>query len=231
MPNILTEGIANGVTHFPVAGDLTLIQCLTRLFTAFALIFILARIYKKIHSKKDDCHTIMQSMIFISVILAGAMMVIGNNLAIAFGLVGAVSIIRFRTAVSSFLDMSFIFVSIVVGMASGLGFYFLAFVITVFVGVLMLVLNHFKFGMSPPSVREYEVTLLVRDLEMTQELIYDLIDSIGTPIKFLEYKSMNKRKKFKFSLFINEKSQLGEFEKTICAKLKNTKYQLSIAVK
>ena len=227
MPYEITDWIMN----FPVAGELSVIHCLAGLTSSFVLTLILARIYKKIHSKKDDCHTIMQSMIFISVILAGAMMVIGNNLAIAFGLVGAVSIIRFRTAVSSFLDMSFIFVSIVVGMASGLGFYFLAFVITVFVGLLMLILNHFKFGMSPPSVREYEITLFVKDSDMTQDEIYELVESNGTAVKFIEYKSMNKKKKFKFTLFINNKAQLGEFEKAISEKLRKIKYQMSIIVK
>ena len=230
MPYIST-GHVSGIRNLPVAGDLTLIHCLAGLTISFVLTFILARIYKKIHSKKDDCHTIMQSMIFLSVILAGAMMVIGNNLAIAFGLVGAVSIIRFRTAVSSFLDMSFIFVSIVIGMAGGLGFYFLAFIIAAFVGILMLVLNHFKFGMTPPTVREYEITLFVKDSEMTQDVIHELVESIGTSIKFLEYKSMNKKKKFKFSLFINNRLQLEEFEKSICEKFKKTKFQMSIMAK
>jgi hypothetical protein len=50
-------------------------------------------------------------------------MLIGDNLARSFGLVGAVSIIRFRVAVKPPMDMAFIFLIIVLGMACGLGFY------------------------------------------------------------------------------------------------------------
>ena len=158
MQNELLKQMAD----FSLPGNLTLFHAVMGLFVAFALTFILALIYKVIHREKEDCHVIMHSMIFISVILAGAMMVIGNNLAIAFGLVGAVSIIRFRTAVRNYIDMSFIFVSIVVGMASGLDFYAVAVLITLFVGSLMLVLNFLKFGMAPPAFNEYILTLEVK---------------------------------------------------------------------
>jgi len=48
-------------------------------------------------------------------------MVIGNNLARAFGLVGAMSIIRFRTAIKETQDIIFIFFALAIGMASGVG--------------------------------------------------------------------------------------------------------------
>ena len=224
MPDIITSALEKST----IAGEYHFLHTLTGLFTAFILPLILALIYKKIHSRKEDCHVIMQSMIFISVILAGAMMVIGNNLAIAFGLVGAVSIIRFRTSVSSFLDMSFIFGAIVVGMASGLGFYYLAIVITVFLGSLMLLLNHFKFGMNPPLVKEYEITLLISDADLTQEKVLSLIEFDDTTTRFIEYKSMNKKKRIKFFLAIDKRSQLGEFENKVKERLKGKSFQLRI---
>ena len=53
-------------------------------------------------------------------------MIIGNNLARAFALVGALSIIRFRTVVKDNKDTAYIFWALAVGMASGTGSYFLA---------------------------------------------------------------------------------------------------------
>ena len=111
----------------------TLIKCLKGLCLAGFHNFWLAEVYKIMNKSKRDNFVMMQSMVFISVILAGAMMVIGNNLAVAFGLVGAVSIVRFRMNVGSILDMSFIFLSIVIGMACGLGFYFIATIIAAIV--------------------------------------------------------------------------------------------------
>ena len=104
------------VETFPTA---VLINCLKGLGLAALHNFWLAEVYKIMNKSKQNNHLMMQSMVFISVILAGAMMVIGNNLAVAFGLVGAVSIVRFRMNVGSIMDMSFIFLSIVIGMACG----------------------------------------------------------------------------------------------------------------
>lgn len=227
----MTDFTPEKILGFSIAGDLSILRCFISLFAAFVLSFILALVYKRTHKRQDDCHSIMCSMIFIAVILAGAMMVIGNNLAIAFGLVGAVSIIRFRTAVSSFLDMSFIFATIIVGMASGLGFYYLAAIITFFVGFLMLILNHFKFGMSPPSYREYEITLTINDSDLTEEALYDIVSSAGKNPRFLEYKIADGKKKFRFALFISAKSQMENFEKALCEEFKDLKFQLSITLR
>ncbi len=224
MNNILTEGLKNITT----TGGLTVMHALTGLTVSFVLTFFLALIYKKNHSDKEDCHVIMQSMIFISIILAGAMMIIGNNLAIAFGLVGAVSIIRFRTSVRSYLDMSFIFVSIVVGMASGLGFYFTAFLITFFVGGLMLILNYFKFGMSPPSVKGFEISLFVKGEPLDEETLKKLPGFENYEIKFNEYKITKNTKKIKFTVYVENRDEFDVLIKSIEERFKDSRYELAV---
>ena len=144
---------------------------------------------------KRENYVMMQSMVFISVILAGAMMVIGNNLAVAFGLVGAVSIIRFRISVGSFLDMSFIFLSIVIGMACGLGFYFIATIIAVFTGLLMICIHFSSFGKKffQNSV-ELEITIsfprsTLENMPDRDEIMKAISESGDQDMNFLEYKS------------------------------------------
>lgn len=80
-------------------------------------------------------------------------MVIGNNLARAFGLVGAMSIIRFRTAVKDTLDIVFIFYSLAIGMATGVGLLSIAIAGTIFIGVVLLALS--KFSALPSTREEY----------------------------------------------------------------------------
>lgn len=91
----------------------------------------------------------------ILICLAGAMLVliIGDSLARAFGLVGLGSFIRFRTAVSNPLEVAILFALIVVGMACGLGFLWLAAICTGFVFVLIYALNLHE----PQFVEEWEV--------------------------------------------------------------------------
>ena len=75
-------------------------------------------------------------------------LLIGSNIARAFGLVGALSLIRFRTAVKDPIDTIYLFWALAVGMACGTGFY-LAAVAIVFLGILyMSILYRVKFAQS-----------------------------------------------------------------------------------
>jgi uncharacterized membrane protein YhiD involved in acid resistance len=80
-------------------------------------------------------------------------MVIGNNLARAFGMVGAMSIIRFRTAVKDAADIMFIFFALSIGLAAGVKLYSIAFFGTLFVGGVYLVITKFSFAL--PQNREF----------------------------------------------------------------------------
>jgi uncharacterized membrane protein YhiD involved in acid resistance len=65
-------------------------------------------------------------LVLVTLLAAIAMMVIGNNLARAFGLVGALSIIRFRTVIKDTRDIAFIFAALIGGLAAGTSSYFIA---------------------------------------------------------------------------------------------------------
>ena len=79
----------------------------------------------------------MSSLVTLAMITAVVIMAIGNNLARAFGLVGAMSIIRFRTAVKDTQDLVFIFLALAMGSAAGVGFHRLAVVATLVVGATL----------------------------------------------------------------------------------------------
>ena len=80
-------------------------------------------------------------------------MVIGNNLARAFGLVGSMAIIRFRLAIKDTQDIVFIFFTLAVGMAAGVGLYMIAISGTIFIGIIILLLS--KTNYASPHKREY----------------------------------------------------------------------------
>jgi uncharacterized membrane protein YhiD involved in acid resistance len=78
-------------------------------------------------------------------IMAIVIMVIGNNLARAFGLVGAMSLIRFRTAIRDPGDITFIFFSLATGMAAGVGLHLTAITGTIFVSIVMYILSRVSY--------------------------------------------------------------------------------------
>ncbi len=82
----------------------------------------------------------LNSLVLMSMITAVVILIIGNNMARAFGLVGAMSIIRFRTAVKDTLDIVYIFFALVVGMAAGAGYHKIAMLSTLSVGLVSFLL-------------------------------------------------------------------------------------------
>ena len=199
----------------------TLIKCLKGLCLAGFHNFWLAEVYKIMNKSKRDNFVMMQSMVFISVILAGAMMVIGNNLAVAFGLVGAVSIVRFRMNVGSILDMSFIFLSIVIGMACGLGFYFIATIIAVFTGLLMICIHFSSFGKKffQNSV-ELEITIsfprsTLEKMPDKDEVMRAISESGDQKMNFLEYKSRSDMIEVVFRAVWQDITHVQKLEKTL----------------
>ena len=76
-----------------------------------------------------------------TVVTAVIMMIINSNLALSLGMVGALSIIRFRNAVKDSRDISFIFWSVASGLAAGTGLYLVALISTVFIGICVVVFN------------------------------------------------------------------------------------------
>lgn len=102
---------------------------------------LISLVYRLTYKGPGISYSFINSLIILSLITSVVIMVIGNNLARAFGLVGAMSIIRFRTAIKETQDIIFIFFSLAIGMASGVGLHALALSSTVFIGIILYVLT------------------------------------------------------------------------------------------
>jgi len=94
---------------------------------AFILCAILSRIVRACSSADPTSdRTLARTMILLGAVVSLIMAVIGNSLARAFGAIGALSLIRFRTAVKSTVDLAWLFMSIAIGMTCGSGYYAIA---------------------------------------------------------------------------------------------------------
>ena len=119
--------------------------CLWVLIYATLLCSFIALTYRICHRGVSYSSTFAHTLILLGVVVTMIMMVVGSNLARAFALVGALSVIRFRTAVKDPKDTGFMFFSMGVGMAVGTKFYSVALMTTVFISLLMYVLSRIQF--------------------------------------------------------------------------------------
>lgn len=121
-------------------------QMLLSLGVAFLCGFIITLFYRWTYKGSNYSPTFVRSMIYLAMISAVIIVVIGNNLARAFGLVGAMSIIRFRTAVKDTQDIVFIFFSLAIGLAAGVGMHALAIGSTILIGLVILITSKTNYA-------------------------------------------------------------------------------------
>ena len=121
-------------------------EILLNLAIAFVLAMMVAFTYRATHRGLSYSQSFLLTLIFVTIITAMVIMVIGNNLARAFALVGAMSIIRFRTVVKDTKDTAFVFFALATGLAAGTSSYFLAVAGVVFICAMAFVLHRVNFG-------------------------------------------------------------------------------------
>ncbi len=116
----------------------TIPQILLNLTVSLVCSFIISWVYRYTYRGPGYANSFVLSIMYISMIVTLVIMIIGNNLARAFGLVGALSIIRFRTAVKDTIDIVYIFLGLTIGMAAGVGYFQVAIVGTVVIALVLI---------------------------------------------------------------------------------------------
>lgn len=96
------------------------------LFLSFVLGCASALVYRYTHRGTSYSQSFAQTLVMMGMVTALIMLIIGSNIARAFTLVGALSVIRFRNAVKETRDVGFMFTAMAIGMACGTRFYALA---------------------------------------------------------------------------------------------------------
>ena len=98
----------------------------------FVLSMVNAWVYRATHRGTSYAQSFAQTLVIMGMVTALIMLIIGSNIARAFSLVGALSVIRFRNAVKETRDVGFMFLAMAIGMACGTRFYMLATFATAF---------------------------------------------------------------------------------------------------
>lgn len=93
-----------------------------RLIVAFLFGAIIAQLYRRTQAREGgSSEALTSTLVLLAILIALVTQVIGNSVARAFSLVGALSLVRFRTEVQDTRDTAFVIFSVVVGMATGGG--------------------------------------------------------------------------------------------------------------
>ena len=107
-------------------------------------------IYKKSFSGVMYSRNFNVSLILITLVTTLVLMLISTNITLALGMVGALSIVRFRTAIKDPIDTAFMFWAVGEGLALGVGFFDAAIIGGVVIGIFVLLLSAFKVRSAMP---------------------------------------------------------------------------------
>lgn len=123
-------------------GGISTTKILITLMISFAVAFYIYLIYRLITKKQFFDKNYGVTLATMSVITAGIILAMQSNLVISLGMVGALSIVRFRTAIKDPLDLLFLFWSIGTGIICGAGLYQLVIVVAFVTTISIFVLEY-----------------------------------------------------------------------------------------
>jgi uncharacterized membrane protein YhiD involved in acid resistance len=140
MPEWLTKAMRP-----TAAPDLTVV--VVRLFAALAFGWAIALTYRLTQRSRDDFRSAFAvTLVMLTVILSMITQVIGENVALAFSLVGSLAVVRFRTPVNDTRDTAYVILAVAIGMAAGAGMFEIALIAIPLVGLAASLLPVVSLG-------------------------------------------------------------------------------------
>jgi len=164
MPDFLTNSLLAGPRVAPL-------EILTRLLVALLLGLIVAWVYRHTRRQGEITPSFPVTLVLLAVLIAMVTQVIGDNVARAFSLVGALSIVRFRTVVRDTQDTAYVIFAVVVGMAVGANDVWVSLIGIAVVALASLSMLHTRVG-----IVESQLGYLI---EVRLGLGHDIEDLLG----------------------------------------------------
>ena len=153
-----------------LTSNVTFFDVFSALFLSFALSLIIGWVYRATHRGVSYSQQYVHTLVMMGTVVSLIMLIIGSNVARAFALVGALSIIRFRNAMKETRDVGFIFLVMAIGMAVGTRFFLLAIFATAALSAFILLMTRFSLFAKEITERILRVRFPVdRDFETAFE--------------------------------------------------------------
>jgi uncharacterized membrane protein YhiD involved in acid resistance len=119
--------------------DLSVVTICITLLLSFLIGFFIFQIYKKTYQNVVYTKSFNLSLVMMTVITSLVIMAVTSNIVLSLGMVGALSIVRFRAAIKDPMDIVFMFWAIASGIVTGAGLYLLSLVGTIVIGLILYI--------------------------------------------------------------------------------------------
>ena len=193
--DVIKKSVVNQFT-----GTISVQSILLSLITAFMIIIFLIWIYKKTYTGVVYSKSFSLSILMLALVTTLIIQTISSNIALSLGMVGALSIVRFRTAVKEPVDTGFMFWAITAGIMAGANLYLASIIGSLMLGILYYIC--YMMGLKMNS--KYLVIVKYDDS------VEDDIKNILSKLKKYKLKSKSKSKnnvEMTFEVELNDGTQ------------------------
>ena len=131
-------------------GTLNPLRVVISLVASLVIGLIIYFVYRKTFAGVVYSRSFNLSLVMLTMVSALVLMMISSNMALSLGMVGALSIVRFRTAIKDPIDTVFMFWAVGEGLAVGAGFLDVGFIGVLVIGLLLLIVTGIKGSQASP---------------------------------------------------------------------------------
>ena len=205
----VTDVIKKSVLQGFSGGEMSSTQIMVTLGITFVIGVYIFFVYKMVSRTALYDKSFHISMTLISVITAGIIVAMQSSIVISLGMVGALSIVRFRTAIKNPMDLLFLFWSIGVGIVCGAGMFEIALMMSLMTTIGLLILEY-----MPGNKKMY--LLIVNGTSALKE--EDIIEVIKPLVKRCKVKTRNIKKQgcdYIFEVDTNQEKEVVSMLKKI----------------
>ena len=148
-------------------------DALVAIALAFALSLFIVFVYRMTYGGVSYSKNFANCLIMLAMVTAVVILVISSNVVLSLGMVGALSIVRFRTAVKEPLDTVFMFWAIVAGLITGAGYVPVAIIATLLIGLLFLAMH-----LAGVSLTASAYLVVLRYPELAHDRVQDALKAL-----------------------------------------------------
>ena len=167
----LNELLQNSTNALSTGGSITILSIIVALSVTWVCGLFIAYIYRTQYQGVLYHQSHATSIILISLVTTMVIMVISGNIVLSLGMVGALSIVRFRGAIKDPLDIVYLFWAVGIGIANGVAYFSVSIISSLFIGLVLIYLKR--------SVVKIDSKLLVINcITSNVNKIIDVVESL-----------------------------------------------------
>ena len=193
-----------------LSDSFTFSEVIIVLLSSLVLGFAISLLYIFTHRKTGYTPSFAVTLVMLPAIIAVIIMLIGNNVARAFSLAGAFTIIRFRSAPADPKDIAYVFFTLAAGLALGLGFIGYAVIFTVVLAVVLIIMESLKYGV--PKTEHFILKVTVPEDLNYQDLIIDILKEYSTSYRLKKVKTVDFGALFETVYYVELKKGIDQKE-------------------